>query len=98
MVPNEKLASDTIRNSTIRAKGRQAAVTVQVPLATDLRSLVRDLQETAGADGEVLVSDLAGNATVTVRVPAADELEAERVASDLRIRIAERLHALDAAS
>jgi small-conductance mechanosensitive channel len=98
VVPNEKLASDTIRNSTIRAKGRQASVTVQVPLATDLRALVRDLQETAGDDGEVLVSDLAGAATVTVRVPAADELEAERVASDLRIRVAERLHALDATS
>jgi small-conductance mechanosensitive channel len=98
VIPNEKLASDTIRNSTIRSRGRQAVVTVQVPLATDLRAFVRDLQETAGEDGEVLLSDLAGNATVTVRVPAADELEAERVASDLRIRIAERLHALDAAS
>jgi small-conductance mechanosensitive channel len=98
VIPNEKLASDTIRNSTIRSRGRQAVVTVQVPLATDLRSFVAEMQEVAGARGEVLVTDLAGNATVTVRAPAADELEAERVASDLRIRIAERLHALDAAS
>jgi small-conductance mechanosensitive channel len=97
VIPNEKLASDTIRNSTIRAKGRQAVVTVQVPLSTDLRAFVADLGEVAGPGGEVLVSDLAGNATVTVRAPAADELEAERVASELRIRIAERLHALDVA-
>jgi hypothetical protein len=66
-------------------------VTVQVPLATDLRALVTDLQAEAGDGGEVRVSDLAATASVTVRVPAADEVEAERVASDLRIRIAERL-------
>jgi small-conductance mechanosensitive channel len=91
VIPNEKLASDTIRNSTIRSRGTYAVVTVQVPLATDLRALVTDLQAEAGDGGEVRVSDLAGTASVTVRVPAADEVEAERVASDLRIRIAERL-------
>ena len=95
VIPNEKLASDTIRNSTIRSRGRHAVATVQVPLDRDLRAVVRDLEEAAGEHGEVLVSDLAGTATVTVRVPAADEREAERVASELRIRIAERLHALD---
>jgi small-conductance mechanosensitive channel len=96
VIPNEKLASDTIRNSTIRTRGRHAVVTVQVPLDRDLRAVVRDLEEAAGERGEVLVTDLAGNATVTVRVPTADERDAERVASDLRIRIAERLHALEA--
>lgn len=94
VIPNEKLASDTIRNSTIRSKGKHAVVSVQVPLSTDLRALVADLQETAGDRGEALVTDLAGTATVTVRVPARDELEADRIASDLRIRVAERLRTL----
>src|SRR6185436_11123806 len=48
VIPNEKLASDTIRNSTIRSRGKQAVVTVQVPLETDLRALVSDLQADAG--------------------------------------------------
>jgi small conductance mechanosensitive channel len=91
VIPNEKLASDTIRNSTIRSRGKQAVVTVQVPLATDLRALVADLQADAGEAAEVLVSDLAGVATLTLRVPAPDEHEAERIASDLRLRIAGRL-------
>src|SRR5438105_10088690 len=36
VIPNEKLASDTIRNSTIRSREKVAEITVQVPLATDL--------------------------------------------------------------
>lgn len=97
VIPNEKLASDTIKNSTIRTRGKHAVVTVQVPLATDLRALVTALQSEAGDRGEVLVSDLAGTATVTVRVPAPDEAAAERLESDLRIRINERLQAIGAA-
>ena len=31
VIPNEKLASDTIRNSTIRSPAKYAQVTVQVP-------------------------------------------------------------------
>jgi small-conductance mechanosensitive channel len=93
VIPNEKLASDTIKNSTIRTRGKHAVVTVQVPLATDLRALVTALQSEAGDRGDVLVSDLAGNATVTLRVPAPDEAAAERLESDLRIRVNERLQA-----
>jgi small-conductance mechanosensitive channel len=93
VIPNEKLASDTIKNSTIRTRGKHAVVTVQVPLATDLRALVTALQSEAGDRGDVLVSDLAGNATVTLRVPAPDEATAERLESDLRIRVNERLQA-----
>ena len=37
VVPNEKLASDTIRNSTIRSDASLAEVTVQVPAGPDLR-------------------------------------------------------------
>jgi small-conductance mechanosensitive channel len=36
VVPNEKLASDTIRNSTIRGWETFAEITVQVPLSADL--------------------------------------------------------------
>src|ERR687887_817290 len=35
VIPNEKLASDTIRNSTIRSRTKVAEITVQVPLSTD---------------------------------------------------------------
>src|SRR3954451_21097778 len=34
VIPNEKLASETIRNSTIRRQGHDVRVTLQVPLAT----------------------------------------------------------------
>jgi small-conductance mechanosensitive channel len=93
VIPNEKLASDTIRNSTIRSRGRHAVVTVQVPLSTDLRSLVEALQAEAGDEGEVFVTELAGNASVLVRVPLDGRSTTERAESDLRIRVAERLRA-----
>ena len=38
VVPNEKIASDTIRNSSIRSRKKLAHVTVQVPLDTDLEA------------------------------------------------------------
>src|SRR5262249_29451029 len=41
VIPNEKLASDTIRNSTIRSSETLAEVTVQVPLGSDLRAVVK---------------------------------------------------------
>jgi small-conductance mechanosensitive channel len=91
VIPNEKLASDTIRNSTIRSSGRHAMVTVQVPLSTDLRALVSALQEEVGDGGEVRVTDLAGTASVLVRAPAESEATVDRAESELRIRIAERL-------
>lgn len=93
VIPNEKLASDTIKNSTIRSSGRLAVVTVQVPLSTDLRALVPALEAEAGERGEVLVSDIAGNATLVVRAFAPDETAAERLESELRLRIHERLRA-----
>jgi small-conductance mechanosensitive channel len=91
VVPNEKLASDTIRNSTIRSSQTLAEVTVQVPADRDLRPLLDSL----GRDGdEVLVTDLAdAKATVLIRKWVPTETEAERVASDMRVAIAERLAA-----
>ena len=66
VIPNEKLASDTIRNSTIRSAAKFAEVTVQVPPTADLRSLVEDLEaEAPGERDEVFVSALDGAPTVT---------------------------------
>src|SRR5512132_126795 len=39
VVPNEKIASDTIRNSSIRSRKKLAQVTVPVPLDTDLEAV-----------------------------------------------------------
>lgn len=93
VVPNEKLASDTIRNSTIRSPLTLAEVTVQVPASADLRQVVESLK----ADGEeVYVSDLAGDmASVVIRTWVPGEGVAERAASDLRISLAARLKELD---
>jgi small-conductance mechanosensitive channel len=85
VIPNEKLASDTIRNSTIRSREKVAEITLQVPLAQDVGAVVDRLQGLAeGAD--VFVSDLAGNATIVVRAQADDEPGAERLERDLRLR------------
>src|SRR5437660_8197969 len=68
VVPNEKLASDTIRNSTIRSRETFAEITVQVPLSADLGAAVEGLREEVAAerDAAVYVSALDGNATVTI--------------------------------
>jgi small conductance mechanosensitive channel len=92
VIPNEKLASDTIRNSTIRARHALAEVSVQVPLERDLGRVVELLRE-ASPDGEVLVTGIADKATVTVREWTPDAEGADRVASDLRLRAHERLRA-----
>jgi len=92
VIPNEKLASDTIRNSTIRARHALAEVSVQVPLERDLGRIVELLRE-ALPDGEVLVTGIADKATVTVREWTPDAAGADRVASDLRLRAHERLRA-----
>jgi small-conductance mechanosensitive channel len=92
VIPNEKLASDTIRNSTIRSRERVAEISLQVPLGQDLGAVVDRLRTIAG-DAEVFVSDLSGNATVVVRVPATDRPSAERLERDLRLRAYEVLRA-----
>jgi small-conductance mechanosensitive channel len=91
VIPNETLASDTIRNSTIRSREKVAEVTLQVPLSTDLGAVVDRLKR--ATDGEVFVRDLAGQATVVVRARAANEAEAERLERDLRLRAHEGLRA-----
>jgi small-conductance mechanosensitive channel len=92
VIPNEKLASDTIRNSTIRSAAKYAEVTVQVPLTADLRSLVEALRaEAPGERDEVFVSSLDGSPTLTVRVWAQSEQAAEQLERELRLRVHERL-------
>ena len=51
VIPNEKLASDTITNSTIRSAAKFAEVTVQVPPSADLRQLVEDFVRRFPASG-----------------------------------------------
>jgi small-conductance mechanosensitive channel len=92
VIPNEKLASDTIRNSTIRSREKVAEISLQVPLGHDLGAVVDRLQTIAG-DGEVFVDDLSGNATVIVRVPASDRASAERLERELRLGAHEVLRA-----
>jgi small-conductance mechanosensitive channel len=95
VVPNEKLASDTIRNSTIRSRKSFAEVTVQVPLSADLGAAVEGLQDEVAREraGAVYVSALDGSATVTVRAEAADEDTALTLERDLRVRVHRRLRA-----
>ena len=88
VVPNEKLASDTIRNATIVDSAQRAEVTLQVPLSSDLQAVL-DLVRTELAldrEPEVFVSALDGSATITVRVGAVDPADAERLENELRLR------------
>jgi small-conductance mechanosensitive channel len=95
VIPNTRLASDTIRNSTIVSREKMAEVTVQVPLTRELRRVVDLLRsETAGErDAQVFVSALEGSAVVTVRAAAGDAVSARELEHDLRIRVHERLRA-----
>jgi small conductance mechanosensitive channel len=90
VVPNERLASESIRNSTIRSAETLAEVQVQVPASADLRAVVHSLQE----DGEeVYVTDLGDKATIVIRKRVQRESDSERAESELRLNVAERLKA-----
>jgi small-conductance mechanosensitive channel len=92
VIPNEKLASDTIVNSTIRNAAKYAEVTVQVPPSVDLRPLVESLRaEVPGERDEVFVSSLEGSPTLTLRAWTESEAASERAEHELRLRVHERL-------
>ncbi len=93
VIPNEKLASDAIRNATIRSREQLAEITLQVPLDKDLDSVVELLRsETADEPrSDVLVTSLNGGATVTLRTWASDANAVEQLESELRLRILRRL-------
>jgi small conductance mechanosensitive channel len=96
VIPNEKLASDTIRNSTIRSRETFAEITVPVPLSADLGAAVDGLREEIAEerDASVYVSSLDGNATLTIRAAAPNEDAAQKLERDLRMRAHGRLRAL----
>ena len=91
VIPNEKLASDTIRNSTIRSRQKLAEITVQVPLNHDLNDVIELLKRDLPERSAVFVSALNGTATLTVRAWAGSAGEAQRLTNDLRLRVHERL-------
>ena len=90
VVPNEKLASESIRNSTIRSDETLAEVQVQVPASADLRAVVNSLQS---GDEEVYVTDIGDKATIVVRQRVSRKGDPERAESELRLSVAERLKA-----
>ncbi|MEI8104612.1 MAG: mechanosensitive ion channel domain-containing protein [Actinomycetes bacterium] len=91
VIPNEKLASETIRNSTIRSARSLAEVTVRVPLSTDLTGLVTALGEGASS---AYATELGEDAEITVRGWVANEHDVDRAESDLRLAIHEKLREL----
>jgi small-conductance mechanosensitive channel len=94
VIPNEKLASDTIENRTIVSREQVAEVAVQVPLDKDLGAAVEALRsETAPDKVDVFVTGLEGAATLTLRAWAQDETSVERLESELRLRAHTRLRA-----
>jgi small-conductance mechanosensitive channel len=92
VIPNDKLASDTIRNSTIRRVDTVAEIQVQVPLGQDVGAAVDALRdETSEYEGaQVVLSGLDANAVVTVRVPVTGAA-VEQIANELRLRAHSRL-------
>jgi small-conductance mechanosensitive channel len=92
VIPNDMLASDTIRNSTIRSVETVAEIKVQVPLTQDVAAAAEALrEETAEYDGsQVVLSNLEGNATLTVRVPTLRD-GVEPLENELRLRAHRRL-------
>src|SRR6266540_5155854 len=92
VIPNEKLASDTIRNSTIRSREKVAEITLQVPLTQDVGAALDRLREVT-PDADVFVGDLAGAATIVVRARAEDEEAADRLERELRMRAHRALRA-----
>src|SRR4029078_7654304 len=69
VIPNEKLASDTIRNATIVDRMQRAEITLQVPLSTDLENVIKLLRDECSGEreAEAIVSGLDGTRTITGR-------------------------------
>ena len=91
VIPNEKLVSETLRNSTIRSPRTLAEVRVHVPLSADLRALLAALQRDAT---EAYLADISTDATIAVRTWVPDRGLADRAESDLRLTVHDRLREL----
>lgn len=90
VIPNDRLASDTIKNSTIVSRERLAEITVPVPRDKELQAVVNLLRDVA-APSELLVTGLDGDAVVTLRAWADDEASAQQLESELRVRAQQAL-------
>jgi small-conductance mechanosensitive channel len=93
VIPNEKLASESVLNRTIRSAGMLAEVKVDVPLTADIRAVVDALEQD---DAEVYVTELGATATVAVRRHVAPGRSLDREESELRVAVHERLGELGA--
>jgi small-conductance mechanosensitive channel len=91
VVPNERLVSEPVRNSTIRSAHRLAEVTVHVPLSTDVRGLVDALGEDAD---DAFVADLGADATIVLRRWVELGRPLEQAESNLRLAVHDRLRQL----
>jgi small-conductance mechanosensitive channel len=93
VIPNDRIASDTIRNSSIRGRRKLAQVTVQVPLDRDLDAVCGLLREVVADDerADVSVTALEDKAQLMLSVWADDEPAAARLESELRLRAHARL-------
>jgi small-conductance mechanosensitive channel len=93
VIPNDKLASDTIRNSTIVDRAQRAEITVQVPVSADLDHVIDLLRSACEGerDLEVFVSSIEGSVQITLRALASDPSDAERLEHELRLRGHQRL-------
>ena len=97
VVPNSKLASETIVNASIRSRETVAEVTVPLPLTADVDAAVEALrEEVAGErDADVYLGSLGATAAdVIVRALADDDVAAEQLERDLRLRAHRRLREL----
>src|SRR5262245_4283869 len=90
LVPNDRLAADTIKNQTIVSRERLAEITVPVPRNKDLQAVIDILREKA-TPTELLVTGLDGDAVVTLRSWAQDEASARQLESELRLRVQQAL-------
>jgi small-conductance mechanosensitive channel len=91
IVPNERLASDTIKNSTIVSRERLAEITIPVPRDKDLQAVLDLLRDEAAPDDLLVTALEADNAVVTLRSWTDDEAAARRLESELRLRTQHRL-------
>jgi small-conductance mechanosensitive channel len=91
VIPNERLVSEPLRNSTIRSAHRLAEVSVRVPLSCDLRALI----DAFTSDGnEAYVADLADDATIVLRRWVDVGRSVEEAESELRLAVHEHLRQL----
>src|ERR1035437_2054002 len=93
VIPNQKLASDTIKKSSIRRHETLAEVRVQVPIELELEKVVAGLKETLADEREldIFVGELADKATICIRAVAPDAAFADALEKELRMRVHERL-------